>query len=188
MRKIIVSEWITLDGVFDSDPIFFEKWFMPYHSNDRAESIQDGILGCDAILFGRKTYEMLAPYWSSLKNNEMGIADHMNSVNKYVVSKTLKTAEWNNSTIIRDDVVEEINKLKRQPDHDILIIGSATLVQSLMESDLIDEYRFLVHPIIMGTGKRFFKDETHTTKLKLIKTKALDLGVILLWYERAKTS
>ena len=184
MRKIVASEWVTLDGVFDADTM--EQWFIPYHSEDRGDYIKAGILACDALLLGRATYEMLAPYWSALRNNEMGIADKLNSVSKYVASSTLKKAEWNNSTIIKESVAEEITKLKQQPGQDILIFGSATLVQSLMEADLIDEYRFLVHPLIMGSGKRFFKDGMHTTNLKLVKTKTLGLGVILLCYQPAR--
>src|SRR5471030_2170256 len=98
---------------------------------------------------------MLAPYWSSLHNDEMGVARKLNSAPKYVVSASLEKADWNNTTIIGDNVVAEITRLKEQPGTEIQIEGSATLVQSLMEADLIDEYRFLVHPIIMGTGKSF---------------------------------
>jgi dihydrofolate reductase len=113
MRQLVVSEWVTLDGVFDAD--IMEQWFNPYHSDDRAEYIKETILASDAILLGRATYEMLAPYWSSLWNNEMGIADRLNSLPKYVVSSTLKKAEWNNSTIIKENVMEEITKLKQRP-------------------------------------------------------------------------
>jgi dihydrofolate reductase len=183
-RKLVVSEWITLDGVFDVSTM--AQWFTPYDSADRRNYIIDTILACDALLFGRTTYEMLAPHWSALRNNEEGLADKLNSVSKYVVSSTLKKAEWNNSTIIKEKVVEEIAKLKQQAGQEIQIEGSATLVQSLMEADLIDEYRFLVHPIIMGSGKRFFKDGMDTTKLKLVNTKALDLGVVLHCYQLAK--
>ena len=180
-RKLVVSEWVTLDGVFDAETM--GQWFTPYDSDDRREYITESILGCDALLFGRTTYEMLAPHWSVLKNNEEGLADKLNSVSKYVVSSTLKKAEWDNSTIIKERVAEEITKLKQQPGHEIQIEGSATLVQALMEGDLIDEYRFLVHPIIMGSGKRFFNDGMDTTKLKLVKTKTLDLGVVLFCYQ-----
>ncbi len=182
--KLVVSEWVTLDGVFDADTM--DQWFNPYHSDDRAEYIKETILASDAILLGGVTYEMLAPYWSSLKNNEMGIAGRLNSAPKYVVSSTLKKAEWNNSTIIKENVVEEITKLKQQRGQDILITGSATLVQSLMGTDLIDEYRFLVHPIIMGSGKRFFKDGMVTTRLKLVSTKMYPLGVVVLSYQPIK--
>src|SRR5450432_643425 len=106
MRKLVVSAWVTLDGVFDADTM--NQWFIPYDSEERQAYIRDGILASDAILFGRKTYEMLEPYWSALKNNEMGVADKLNSVPKFVVSSSLKKAAWNNSTIIKEKVVEEI--------------------------------------------------------------------------------
>ena len=184
MRKLVVSEWVTLDGVFDADTM--DQWFNPYHSDERAEYIQETILASDALLLGGVTYEMLAPYWSSLRNNEMGIADRLNSAPKYVVSSTPLKAKWNNSTIIKENVVEEVTKLKQQPGQDILITGSGTLVQSLMQTDLIDEYKFLIHPIIMGSGKRFFKEGMDTTRLKLVKTKTFNLGVVLLCYQPAK--
>ena len=183
LRKLVVSEWVTLDGVFDADSM--KEWFEPYESQDRQEYIKENVLTSDAFLVGRVTYEMLAAYWPNQKNNEMGVADRLNSAPKYVVSSTLKKAEWNNSTIINEDVVEEITKLKQQPGQDILVFGSAQLVQSLMEADLVDEYRFLIHPIIMGSGKRFFRDEMVATKLKLVKTKTLNSGVILDCYQSA---
>jgi dihydrofolate reductase len=132
------------------------------------------------------TYEFIAPYWPPQKHNEYGIADKMNSMPKYVVSSTLEKADWNNSTIIKGDIIEEIAKLKQEPGQNILINGSAILVKSLMPTDIIDEYRFLVHPIIMGSGRRFFKDGMSTTKLKLVKTEAFPLGVVLLCYRSAK--
>ena len=183
MRKLIVSEWVTLDGVFDGDTM--GQWEMPYNSDDKVEFVKDGILASDALLIGRVTYEMLAAYWPTQQNNEMGWADWVNSIPKYVISSTLKKAEWNNSTIIKKNVVEEIIKLKQQPGQNLLITGSAALVQSLMETDLVDEYQFLVHPIIMGSGKRFFKDGMNTS-LKLVKTKTFRSGVILLSYKPAK--
>ena len=187
MRKIIVSEWITLDGVFDADPQYFNEWFMPYDSDARMVYIQKTVLGCGAFLMGGATYNTLAPYWSALKNNEFGLADKMNSAPKYVVSTTLEKADWNNTQrIIKENVVEEIRQIKQEPGDYILIPGSATLVQSLMTTDLIDEYRFLVHPIIMGSGKRFFKEGMPTTKLKLVETQTLDLGVSLLRYQRVE--
>jgi len=184
MRKLIASEWMTLDGVFDAGTM--KEWFQPYDSVDRQAYIRENVLTSDAFLVGRVTYEMLASYWPKQKNNEEGIADKLNSAPKYVVSSTLNKAEWNNSTIIKENVVEEITKLKQQPGQNILIFGSATLVQSLMESDLIDEYRFLVHPIIMGSGKRFFKDGMVTTRLSPVKTTTLNQGVILDCYQPTK--
>ncbi len=180
MRKLVVSAWISLDGIFDAN--LMAEWFNPFDSVSRQNYIRDGILACDAIMFGRNTYQMLAPYWSAQKNNEMGVADKLNNAPKYVISDTLKKADWNNSTIINGDVITEITKLKEQPGNEIQIEGSATLVQSLMEADLIDEYRFIVHPIIMGQGKSFFKDNAHTKGLKLVKSEAIDNGVLILHY------
>jgi dihydrofolate reductase len=147
-------------------------------------------LASDAFLFGRITYELLAGYWPTVKdrdNEEIEIADRLNDAPKYVVSSTLKTGKWNNSTIIKDDVVEELTRLKQQPGQDILVFGSATLVQSLMAADLVDEYRFLVHPMIMGKGKRLFRNGTPTISLKLVETKMSSRGVTLLSYRPAST-
>ncbi len=182
MRKLVVSAWISLDGVFDADTM--PQWYAPFDSEARQTYIREGILACDALLFGRTTYEMLAPYWSSLHNNEMGVAGKLNSAPKYVVSSGLKKADWHNTTIISENVVTEITRLKQEPGREIQIEGSALLVQSLMEADLIDEYRFLVHPIIAGKGKRFFKEGMTTGALTLVKTQPLDKGVIVLYYGR----
>ena len=112
MRKIVVKEWMSLDGVFDADNM--DRWWMPYNSAERQEYIVDAMKGCDAYLLGRKTYEMLAPYWSAQKNDDNGPATWLNCVRKYVVSSSLKEAEWNNTTVIRGNVVEAIAELKRQ--------------------------------------------------------------------------
>ena len=183
MRKIVVSTWMSLDGVFDGDTM--GQWFTPFDSIPRQEYIRDGILECDALLLGRKTYEMLAPYWSAQKNNEMGVAAKLNSVSKFVVSSALKKADWNNTTIINKNVIDEIKKLKGQPGNIIQVEGSATLVLSLMEANLIDEYRFLVHPVVAGSGKHFFKDGMQTPGMNLIKTEKLDKGVLALYYQTA---
>jgi dihydrofolate reductase len=183
MPRIIATEWITLDGVFDASTI--PEWQAPYDSPQRQELIRNGILGADGFLVGRTTYQMLAPYWSAMKNNEMGIADKLNNAPKYVVSKTLGKGDWNNSTIIRDNVLDRVRDLKRKPGNYILIMGSATLTRSLMDADLIDEYRFLVHPIVMGNGARFFRDGTHQTKLELVKSEPLSLGVMSLIFRPA---
>ena len=184
MRKLIVKEWITIDGIFDGDTM--DEWFNPFQSDERIEYIQSMIQSSDAMIYGRKTYEMLAPYWSKFKNNEMGIAEKLNTVPKYVVSSSLKTADWNNSFIIPSNIVEEISRLKNQPGQQILIDGSATLVQSLMGTALIDEYQFLVHPIVVGKGKKFFREGMHTPDLKLVKTKTFPLGVMLVCYQPVK--
>ena len=181
MRKLIVSEWVTLDGVFDATNM--NKWFAPYDSSERREHIMNVVVGCDAIVLGRTSYEMLGPHWSKQTNDDQGPAHKLNSVAKYVVSSTLAKADWNNSTIIKKNVEEEITKVKQQPGHYALIMGSATLVQSLMATDLIDEYQFLVHPVVMGSGTRFFKDGMNLTKLTLLETKTIGQGVTLLRYQ-----
>jgi dihydrofolate reductase len=180
VRKIFVKEWITLDGVFDADNM--DQWWNPYDSTERQKYIMDVYSGCDVYLLGRITYEMLWPFWSTQTNDD-GPGRMLNSMKKYVVSSTLKKAPWKESTIIRGNVVEEITRLKQQPGKDILIDGSATLVQSLMENDLIDEYRLLVQPIIMRSGKRFFKEGMLITRLKLVKSETLNLGIIALTYQ-----
>jgi len=182
MRKLVVSESMTLDGVFDAYTM--GQWVTPFDSEERNKFIQDTILAADAFLFGRTTYEMYTQYWSGMKNNEYGIADRLNSAHKYVVSANIAKADWNNSTIIKANVAEEVARLKQKAGEHILIIGSAILVQSLMQSDLIDEYKFLVHPAIIGSGKRFFRDGMVTSKLKLAESKALSSGVVALSYTR----
>jgi dihydrofolate reductase len=184
MRKLVVSEWVTLDGVFDADSM--PQWFNPFQSDERVKHIKKVIEACDALVFGRTTYEMLGPYWSTQKNDENGPAAKLNSVRKYVVSSTLRKAEWNNSTIIKDNVEKEIAALKQGSGGDILVLGSAALVRSLSGGDLVDEYRFLVHPIIMGSGKRFFTEGMGMTKLKSLETKTLEMGVVAHRYESAR--
>ena len=113
MRKLVVSEWVTLDGVFDADTM--KEWFEPYDSDGRRNCIRETVLASDAFLVGRVTYEMLAAYWPNQKNNKMGIADRLNSAPKYVVSSTLKKAEWNNSTIIEKNVVDLKERFVSRP-------------------------------------------------------------------------
>jgi dihydrofolate reductase len=181
MRKIIVLERITLDGIFDAASM--SKWDFPYNSEARMAVIAEGIHASDVYLLGRTTYEMLWPGWSALKNNEYGIADKLNSMAKCVVSSTLGKAEWNNSTIIKANALEEVRKLKKQPGQNILVHGSARLVQSLMAANLLDELQLLVHPFVWGSGKKLFNDQAQHAKLELIESRPLELGVVLLRYE-----
>lgn len=180
MKKIVVSAWVTLDGIFDANSM--NEWFNPFDSVERQNYIRDGILGSEALLLGRTTYEMLASYWPNLKNNEMGVAAKLNSMPKYVVSSSLKKAAWENSTIIQQ---KAIAALKAKGEGEIQIEGSATLVESLVAAGLVDEFRFLVHPVIMGSGKRFFKEEMQVKGLELVKREALPLGVMLLCYAKS---
>lgn len=175
MSKIVVSTWVTLDGVFDANSM--NEWFAPFDSLERQKYIRESIHGSDALLLGRTTYEMLSSYWPNLKNNEMDIAAKLNSMPKYVVSSSLKDVSWENSKIIS---LEEVAALEGE----IQVEGSSILAESLIKADLVDEFRFLVHPVIMGTGKRFFRDEMHTKGMELVKTEAIANGVVALYYRR----
>ena len=184
MRKIVVSEGVSLDGVFDAQSM--GQWAQPFSSDEKDEFVRKSVLAADALLLGRVTYDLQAWYWPNQKDDKYGIANHKNSMTKYVVTSTLPQAQWNNSTIINQNVVEEIAKLKQQAGKDILIEGSATLVEALAQAGLIDEYRLMLHPVIVGSGKRFFKDGMGLTKLKLAESKPISLGIVLLIYEPTK--
>jgi len=161
-----------------------KHWWQNTNSPERMRYITEEYAKGDAYLLGRKTYQMLSPGWSKETTGD-GPGPILNRMHKYVVSTTLSEAPWKESTIISGNVVEEITKLKQQPGRDIIIDGSGTLVQSLMGTDLIDEYRFLVQPFIMGQGKRLFPDGTPPTKLKLVESIALDFGSLAVAYKPA---
>ncbi len=180
MRKLWVKAWMTFDGVFDANTM--DQWWQNTNNPERMEYIMEQYSQGDIYMMGRVTYEMLWPGWSQQTTGE-GPGPTLNRMHKYVVSTTLKDAPWKESTIISENVVEEITKLKEQPGKDIIIDGSATLVQSLMGTDLIDEYRFLVEPFIMGKGRRFFPEGTPPTKLRLVESKTLSSGTLALVYQ-----
>ena len=184
MRKIIVSEGVSVDGVFDAETM--GQWAAPSFSEERDELVRGLVLASDALLLGRTTYDLQAWYWPNQKDDKYGIANHKNSMPKYVVTSRPLQTQWNNSMVIQKNIVEEIAKLKDQPGKDILIEGSATLVESLSQAGLIDEYRLMVHPVIAGSGKRFFKEGIGLTKLKLVDSKPISRGVVLLTYEPIK--
>jgi dihydrofolate reductase len=184
MRKLWVKAWITLDGVFDADTM--GHWWPPANEtaedyDSRLKYIAEEYAKGDTYILGRKTYEMLWPGWSKDTTSELGSLLHR--MKKYVVSNTLTEAPWEGSSIISGNVVEEIAKLKQQPGKDMIIDGSATLVQSLIGTGLIDEYRFLVQPYIMGRGRRFFPDGTPPTTIKLVESKLLGFGSTVLVFQ-----
>jgi dihydrofolate reductase len=178
VRKIIVSTYVSLDGVIEAP----EKWSLKFWNDEHAKYAHDQLFASDALLMGRKVYEDFAASWPSRRNE---FADRMNGLPKYVVSTTLEEAEWNNSTIIKENVAEEVSRLKEQPGQDILMYGSADLMHTLMEHDLIDEYRIWVHPVVLGSGKRLFRDESETKILRLVDTTTFSSGVVLLSYQSA---
>jgi len=139
----------------------------------------------DAQLFGRKTYENMAAYWPNAPSDDP-FAQHLNTVRKYVASRTLRSAEWQNTTVLRGDLAEEVAKLKQEPGKDIAVLGSGNLVQSLMQHDLVDEYSLSVFPITLGSGKRLFPDDDRVRKLRLVDSKTTTTGGLLLTYEPAR--
>ena len=178
MRKIILGLDMTLDGVVEGN----EKWRFAYASPDLAEYDSLKVNSLDAMLLGRKTYEIFAAFWPNQTHNEFGIADKLNNAQKFVVSSTITKAEWRNSTIIGDDVEEEIKKIKNQSGGDIGITGSITLAQWLMERNLIDEYDLLTFPTVLGAGRRLFK-EGFGMPLELIESRDFSSGAILSKYK-----
>jgi dihydrofolate reductase len=180
MRKIILSNLMSLDGFFEGlnkelDWFVVEQEFFEFARNQLFE--------VDTILFGRVTYEMMAGYWPHTTDNDPVITDRMNNLPKIVFSKTLSKVEWNNSSLVKENVAEEIARLKQQPGKDMVIFGSGKLVSYLTQQGLIDEYRVILNPVILGTGNPLFKDLHDKLDLKLLHTKVLGSGVVILYYE-----
>ena len=177
MRKIVVTEFVSLDGVMENP-----GWTFPYWNDEIAGFKGEESSAGDALLLGRVTYEGFAAAWP--ESTDEG-ADYFNNVRKYVVSETLEEPlEWNNSALIQggDDVVGQITDLKQQDGKDIVVHGSATLVQTLMRHGLVDTYRLLVYPLILGEGRRLFSEGTPAT-LKLQEARSFNSGVVALVYE-----
>lgn len=174
MRNIVVNTFLSLDGVMENP-----GWTFPYWNDEIAQFKGDESNAGDALLLGRVTYQGFAAAWPQSKDQG---AAYFNGVRKYVVSTTLDKVEWNNSTLIKDNVVAEIAKLKQQDGKDILVHGSGTLVQTLMQHDLVDRYRLLVYPVVLGKGMRLFQEGT-TATLKLVKAQSFSSGVAALIYE-----
>jgi dihydrofolate reductase len=185
VRRVVVSEFVSLDGVME-DP----SWTFQFGSEEQEKFKFDELAASDALLLGRVTYEGFAAAWPNMmeqyggpRRAELGeYADIMNGYPKYVVSTTLEEAGWNNSTIIKGNIAEDVFKLKQQPGKDILIFGSGDLVNTLMRLGLIDEYRIMVFPVIVGSGKRLFEDGSETTALRFVNTKTFGSGVVVLTY------
>jgi dihydrofolate reductase len=171
MRKLIVTEFLTADGVMESP----HEWHGPYFDDDMAAAVDAQMKASDALLIGRTTYEGFAAAWPAM-SDQPG-ADHMNGVAKYVVSTTLEQAEWNNSTIIGGNLTKEITALKERDGKNITVMGSATLVQWLLGEGLVDEIELLIDPLIVGHGKRLFEEGLGTIPLKLMSSRTFGTGV-----------
>ena len=185
MGKIVVTEFVSLDGVME-DPGGSENfaqggWSFKISRGDEGDKFKlDETFASEALLLGRVTYEGFAEAWPS-RDGEF--ADKFNNMPKYVVSSTLDEPEWNNSTVLKGDVVEEVRKLKQEQDGDIVVHGSARLVQTLMGEELIDEVRLMVFPVVLGSGKRLFGEMDKPTSLKLVDSKPVGAGVVILIYQ-----
>ena len=178
MRKVVASLFISLDGVVESP----DKW-QEHFDEDMGEAMMEQLASQDTVLLGRVTYQEWASYWPTATTDEE-FASYINSSPKYVFSTTLDNVEaWQNSTLLRGDLAQEIAQLKQQPGKNIGTAGSPSLVVSLLEQGLVDELILLVHPVVAGRGKRLFKDEGSLKRLKLLSSKATRTGTVILTYQ-----
>jgi dihydrofolate reductase len=186
MRKLIVWNLMTLDGNFEGN----KPWEIDFHMLAWGDELEDYARGLgnesDLLVFGRKTYEGMAAYWPTATETPE-IKEYMNGIAKVVASRTMDKAEWNNSRVVRDPVAE-LTKLKQQPGKTIFIFGSAELADTLGKAGLIDEYRICLVPVILGGGNPHFKPAAKQVPLKLLETKALKTGGVILRYEPVKAS
>ena len=190
MGKIVVTEFVSLDGVIEApgggEDYRHAGWTFEIDRGEEGDRFKlDELVEAEAQLLGRVTYEGFAAAWPTMEDGA-GFAEKMNSMPKYVVSSTLREASWNNSTILRGELADEVAKLHREIDGVILIAGSAQLVQGLLERDLVDELRLMVFPVLLGEGKRLFGDVTAKKPLNLVDSKTLGAGIVLLTYEPAR--
>lgn len=174
MPRITVTEYVSLDGVFDEPG----QWSFPFWTDEAAKWKYDELFASDAQLLGRVTYEGFAAAWPTM-SDEAGFADRMNGMPKYVVSSTLTEPAWTNTRVIGVDAIASL------PDENLLVAGSGQLVDSLFREGLVDEFRLLVHPIVLGSGKQLFKDGVPTTSLTLEDQQTFSSGVLALTYRRA---
>ena len=182
MRKIVAAEFLSLDGVMESP----DQWHFDYFNDEMGQAVGEGFAASDALLMGRVLYEEWSAYWPNQNPEENPVAATMNGVRKYVVSTTLEgPLEWNNATLIGENVAEELSEIKRQPGKDIVISGSGALVRSLLDDGLIDELKLMVHPVVVGRGKRLFEEGEKRTALELVDSRTFATGVVYLTYRPA---
>lgn len=180
MRKVIAGLFISLDGVTESP----DKWQFDHFDEDMMVAMTAHLNAEDTILLGRVTYQEWVGYWPTATDEPY--ASHINNTPKYVFSTTLDRVEWKNATLVKGNLVEEINKLKNQPGKNIGVAGSPTLVRSLLQNDLLDELTLMIHPVVVGTGKRLFKDGDQLRRLNLVDSKTTRTGVMILTYQPRK--
>lgn len=196
MRKLVVGTFVSLDGVMqapggpeeDTEGGFDHGgWQMPYFDEDAGRFMSEGFEKTDALLLGRVTYQIFAAYWP-VAPDDIPFTKRMNSMPKFVVSKTLNEVKWNNSQLLKGNLREEIPKLKQSGSGYLWVVGSGKLAQSLMQDNLVDEYVLWVHPLILGSGKHLFRDGIPKKALRLTDTKTTGTGVVILTYQPAGKS
>lgn len=180
MRKITSGLFVSLDGVAESP----EKWHLEYFNDEMGAVVGAQSAAADTILLGRVTYEVFASHWAD-KAGDGGLGDFFNDTPKLVASRTLESVEWKNSTVIAGNVVEELSRLKQTDGKNINIVGSLTLVRSLLSDGVLDELELLVHPVVVGSGAKLFPDGTPHQKLNLLKSTTFGTGVVHLVYQPA---
>jgi dihydrofolate reductase len=187
--KIVVTEFVSVDGVME-DPGGSENskhgaWTFQFDRGEGDKFKLDETMSSEALLLGRRTYEAFAEAWPS-RTDDVGFADKFNSMPKYVVSSTLENPTWNNSTVLKGDLGEEVAKLRQELDGDVVVHGSAQLVQALVEHDLVDELRLMVFPVVLGSGKRLFGETSDKKRLRLTDSNVVGDGVAILIYQPAE--
>ena len=197
MRKVIVNEWMSLDGVVqapgapDEDTSGGFKhggWHMRYFDELSQQKVLEGFAETGGMLLGRRTYEIFAAYWPNAPEEEQVIAEPMNTLPKYVASTTLEDPlEWQNSTVLQGDLTDAVSALKREDGKDLHVIGSTRLVQSLIANDLVDELRLMIDPVVLGGGKRIFPEDGGLRSLQLADSQVTTTGAILATYAPAES-
>jgi dihydrofolate reductase len=178
--RLVATEYLSMDGVFEEPG----RWSGPWFKEEAGKFKWDELQASDALLLGRNTYEGFAAAWPKMTGTgEFG--EKMNTMTKFVVSSTLDKAEWTGSTLIKGNVVEEVRRLKQLPGKDLLLSGSGQLFNSMMRENLIDLYRFMLHPVVLGQGKRLFADGVDSRRLELTETKKFATGIVILEYTPA---
>ena len=196
MSRLVVNENLTLDGVMQSpagpdedrrDGFEHGGWAPPYFDQVMGDVAAEGMAKGGAMLFGRRTFEQFASFWST-QPDDNPFAAVLNDRQKYVASRTLEEPlSWSNSTLLQGDAMEAVAELKEQPD-DLVVLGSGELVGSLMRAGLVDEYVLLIHPLVLGSGRRLFPDGAPSTALRLVDTKTTTTGVVIATYQPAEPS
>lgn len=177
MRKIVAQLFVSLDGVVEAP----EQWHFPYYDEQMGTAVAEQFHGSDTLLLGRATYEVFAASWPE-RGSEVPLADRINTMRKIVASSTLKAVDWQNSTLISGNVTTALTELKQRPGGNITVSGSPTLVRSLLDGDVLDELQLLVHPVVLGRGRRLFEENSPQRPLRLADSEAFKTGVVHLTY------